>query len=363
MRSDQVTGRTRKTANPMTVSGKITENSLTKVEIETDSGPRSFDSALVERVVFGDVPPAYVEGQRYFDRGDYENSAAKYRLAAGDASARDVVKASARLLAAEALMSQGAMDSGACTRSAAEAGLFLADHPTNREVPRARMIQARATHLSGDPASAAELYRALFREAEGETPTTGYSVYGCSLAGLRGMHAYLASGDVQRSKELNNALDNTLVRVLGNMEEDDKKRNLVLAIQSEARLGEGWRLLAEGRASQARSFFSGQLANVPNTNGGPGSPALRDAARLGLAQAHLAGGQVRKAQITFAIVSAVGYASRDHWAEAQVGLADCVLRLNDPDARGQARTWLENVINVYGDTPAVLAAREKLATL
>ena len=356
---DQVMAKNRRTGAVAPISGVVERDGLEEVVVVVGDRNRNVASNLVVRVVYGDVPPAYREGLLYFDRGDFENAAAKYQLAAEDASAREVVQADARLRGAQALMRVGAADLTAFGRAAAEAATFLADHPTNRQVPKARSLQARATHLSGDAAGAAGLYRLILREAETDTLAPGYTWFDSLQAGLRAADAFLEAADTAAAREAYAAVESGLNRALGALDPDSPERVRLAALQAEARLGEGMVLLAGGNASQALTFFRGQLASA----GTDSAPALRFGARLGLGEALLATGEVREAQIELATVSAIDHTDRDRAARALVGLAKCALETPDGDARVNARLWLETVTGQYGDTPAVRAAHEMLQTL
>lgn len=335
-----------------TESGTVVENSLAKVRIDIGPRERDFETGSVDRVVFGDVPPAYAEGSAYFDRGDFENAAKQYQLAAGDASARDVVKAAARLRAAESWMRRGAADASAFVQAKTEAEVFLADSPNNRSVPEARALLGRATWLGGDPAAAAEVFRALYQEAQGAEPTPGYSYPVCYQSGVFAAEAFLATGDGATARTLFNELSGALATLLASLDADDPSRGLLTALHAKAQLGEGFCLLADGQNAQARTFFQGQLSAAGKSNS-----AQRFGAQLGLAEALLADGNARQAQIEFAQVSAIDYTDRDNVARALVGLAECALQLSDTDARKQADAWLQTVRDQYGDTPAVLRAQ------
>ena len=98
-------------------------------------------------------------------------------------------------------------------------------------------------------------------------------------------------------------------------------------------------------------------------DGANGNAPLRHGARLGLAEALLAEGKVREAQIQFAQVSAIDHTDRDRVARALVGLAQCSLKLSDKNANQKAKRSLETVRDHYGDTPSVLQAQVLLQTL
>lgn len=357
-RPDQVMWRNRR-GQETKQAGTVTENSLAQVVIEVEGRSRTMESGSVAEIEFGDVPPAYQDGVAYAARGDHENAAAKFRLAAGDPSARDVVKASARLEAAMALKDQGATDANAFVEAKAEYERFLADHPDNREVPRARFFLARMQRLTGDAKTAAETYRSLYKEAAGAGVTPGYSPQLCFQAGLAAAESFLVVGDTLQAREIYAEMDSLIPRALGEIAVDDAgQRAEFERLQAQARLGEGYCLLAGGSVSQAKTFFEGQLRNA-----GARDVALRNGARLGLAETLLAEGKLREAQIEFATVSAIDHTDPDRVARALVGLAECALKLSDANARTDARLWIQTVKDHYGDTPSVRKAQELSQTL
>ncbi len=342
-----------------TMSGTVTANELDKITITQSSGrERTFESNEVQRVTFGAVPPSYQDGLAYFQREDFENAASMFALAAGDASARPVVQADARLRAVQSLMRHGAQDATAFGAAKAEAQRFLDDFPNNRAVPDARFLQARATRIGGDAAEAAGLFESLFHEASGETPKAGYPAVVSFRAGLGAADAYLAAGETQKAATLFGALEAALPRHLAALDADSPRRLDLLRLQARARLGEGFKLLAEGNTGQAKTFFEGQLRSAEKHDA-----ALRFGAKLGLAEALVSNGDFRAAQLEFAAVSAIDHTDRDNTARALVGLAECALKLSYTNARADAKTWLATVQERYGDTPAVLRAQELLKGL
>lgn len=356
-RPDQVLWRNNR-GQIRTDAGTVLENSLQQTVVSTSRGDKSRNSDIVERVVFGTVPPDYVDGVAYFDRKEYEKAATKFKLAASDTNARLVVRASARLRAAQALMMRGAIDPGAFAAAKSEVETFLADNPGNREVPAARMLNGRATRLGGDAAAAAELYRSLFLEGASGTPTEGYAVPHCFDAGLAAAEAFLGAGETAQAQEIYGMMETGLPGIIAQLDPDNSSQKRLAGILANARLGQGYVMLATGSASQAKTFFQGQVASA-DVN----SPDLMYGARLGLAEALLSEGSHRQAQIEFAFVSSMDHTSRDRVARALVGLAECALKLTDTTSRTDARTWLEDVRDHYGDTPSVLRAQELLKGL
>jgi len=356
-RPDQVMVRHPRTGAVQTTSGIIEANSLDKLKLTGRNGKEeTFDALLVQRVQFGEVPAAFTEAQNYLDRGDYANAAASFSAAAGDDQTRDVVRAAARLRAAETLLLEGATDPSAFDQAASEAGRFIGDHPNNRELPQARMTQARAHHLAGRPAEAAALYRTLYQEASGSSATAGYPLELCYQAGVRAAQAYIEANDVSQGRELYKAVAGALPAVVA--EVSDETSAALQVLQAQAVLGEGFSMLAEGRASNARAFFESQISA-----GADAGSALRYGARHGLAEALFVEGRFREAQLEFAAVSGLDHTDRDRVARCLLGMARCSLSLGESNATSQARKWLEALRDHHGDTPSGPEALEMLKNL
>ncbi len=337
------------------VRGTIKENSLARVVIDEGERDRTLAPLEVLRIVFGEVPPSFGEAESYLDRDDFENAAAKFQIAAGDASAREVVRAAARLRAAEAWMSQGAKDPEGFRQAVSASERFLADFPNHRDVPAARALQARATWLSGDAPRAAELLRALFQEGRAKTGS-GYPIEGVHRAGLSAAETFLTAGEAAKAREMFNAVDSSLAEALAAVTAGTPQHAALAELESLARQGEGRCLLASGNTSQARTFFQRERdASQTNTQ--------RFGAQLGLAEALLADGHAREAEIEFAQVSALDAGDRDRVARALLGLAECALRLPESTARQQARRWIQVVRDHYGDTPSARRAKTLSETL
>jgi hypothetical protein len=355
-RPDQVYVRERKSGAVGPVSGTVQENTLAKVLLQTSDRPREIDSALVERILFGEVPQAFSDAQNYTEAGDHANAAAQYRLAASDAAARPVVQAAARLRAAQALERSGATDTRAFAEAELEAGRFVSEHADNRELPAARLLQGRATLLAGKPAEAAALLRALYAEGSQAKPTVGYTTALCHEAGLLAADALLAARDASGARNLYQELETSLQAQI--TAAGAEVPAALVELQQEARLGEGRCLLAAGQIAQAETFFAGVLERAT-----PLEPRLRFGATLGLAELRQAQGKQREAQLDFARVAALDHTSRARQARALLGQAQCALALSDRDARAQARVWLATVQQDFGNTPSILEAQQLLRTL
>lgn len=341
-------------------NGAIVENSLTKVVIEESGGrTRTIDAGKVVRIQWGRVPPAFAEGRTYAQHGDNASAAASYRVAAGDANASDPARAAARLRAARALLLAGGAEPPLFAEALSELDRFVTDYPDARDLPEARLLRARATHLSGDPASAAAEYLALEAEVgDGSAPTAGYPLPTCYLAGLRGAHALLEAGDIAGARA---AFDKLKADLSGGqvVAASDADMSAALGrLAARARLGDGYLMTAEGKPGQAATFFRSELQGAK----GKGS-AAELGARLGLGMALLADGEPRQASLEFALVSALDHTDRDRTARARFGLARCALDMGAPDAADRANQWLTDVTQILGDTPAAAEARELLGKL
>jgi len=347
-----------RTGKVAALTGTITENSLETVRLDRGGKESSYAASEILRIVWGDVPPPYRDGSTYAERGDHENAVARFRVAAGDASAREVVRADARLRAARELLAWGARDAHRFTECAAEAARFLTDFPNNREVPQARWLKGRATRLAGDPASAAADFRALYEEGANDPPTAGYPRALCLDAGLAAARAFLATGDTGSARALFTALEGSYQQAASALEDTaSADRVHLLSGAGEASIGEGYCLLAGGQTSQAVRYFEGKLgrADLP--------ASARFSASLGLAESYLASGELRKAQIEFAKVSSLDFTDRDRNARALVGMSDAALKINDSRAKADAKLWLTKVGEVFGDTPSAAKAATLLAKL
>jgi len=356
-RPDQVIRQNARTGKVTTVTGVITENSLEAVRIEKDGKPTKVNSPDVLQVIWGDVPPSFKDGRTYSSRGDFENAVAKFRVSAGDASAREVVKAASRRNAAEALLSWSASDANQLSECISECDRFLTDFPSNRQVPRIRWIQARAALLTGDAAAAATAFKSLYEEGANDPATTGYDRETCLRAGIDAAHAALAAGDSVNARTLFSDLERAFASMIAALEPDaDSARTRLQGAEGEASTGEGYCMLQSGQTKEAISFFTSRLTRT-------GIPAAeRYSSMLGLAKSYMADGETRKAMIQFASI-ALDHTSRDRIAAALLGHADAAIKLQDQDASQTATILLETLTKSYGDTPSARPGAELLATL
>jgi hypothetical protein len=358
-RPDQVYVRNERTGAISAVAGTVQSESLDKVVVVDARGKESdVQSGRVDRIVYGDAPPSFAEGAKYFERM-FEDAAAKFRVTAGDAGARPVVQAAAQVRAAEALLAWGARDPLRFEEATVAAQAFLASYAEHRLTARAQVLAARGLVLSGKTAEGAALYREIFGKLAGGVAAPGYDAPICLGAGLAAARAALTTGDTLAARELYAGLEAALGPLLAALAPDDPGYAELAAIDGEAQLGEGFAELAAGNSKAALAFFQGKLSGL----NGSASDAVRAAASLGLGEALLAEGQARRASVEFARVSALDHTDRDRVARAQVRLAQCAEMLRDKDSKKNSCTWLKAVVEHYGDTPAAAEARELIQSL
>jgi tetratricopeptide (TPR) repeat protein len=309
-------------------------------------------------VTFGDVPPSHRDGTLYFDRGEFAQAYGSFVQAAGDGEAREVVRADARLKAAQSLMRLGQSEPTHFAKAAEEASRFLADFPTNREVPGARLLLARALLMAGQPAEAAAAYREMYDQLTAGEPATGYDRAQCFRAGLLAAQALLAppAPDTLGARELFSSLTAALGPIVASADDSPQTRALQ-DVLDEATVGEGFAELAAGNAQTALTFFQNQERGLTPSS----SDALRHSVLLGLGESLLADGKAREAQLALSQVSALDHGSRDRVARALLRLAEAGSRLADP--RESYRPLLVTLDQSFGDTPWAAPARQMLQSL
>ena len=339
------------------LAGVVQEHGLEKTVIVRSGKERSYDSSRIERIVWGDVLGSFREGRTYFDRGDYENAAAKFLVAATD-DLRTPVQAASRLLAAQSFLNLSMKQPDRISDAIEQARRYMDDYADGAGLPQARTMHARAKWLAGEAAEAAALFDAIFQEASAGDITLGYKITPCLRAGLSAARAYLAAGETLPARETYLKLRQRAESGIAALEEGSKEHAELHKLSLEARAGEGFTLTAGKQGKQAITFFESQLRSAKKTDS-----ALRYASLLGLGEAFLAENRVREAQIKFAQVSSLDHTDRDRVARALFRLAESTESLADPNSTGTVKAWLNTIVNEYGDTLWANPARKSLETM
>jgi len=337
--------------------GNVLDHGLVETVVKRGGKDRKYDTWRIERIVWGSVSGSFREGRTYFERGDFENAAAKF-LVASTNDQRPPVQAAARLLAAQSYLELAWTNPDRMSDAIEQAERYIDDYPEGAGLPDARTLLARATWLSGDAAAAAPIFRELFQEAGAGEITPGYSLIPCLRAGLHSARAYLAAGETLPARELYSTLQQRADSAIATLEEDSRDRGSLTRLSLEARAGEGFVLIASKQNRQAITFFTSMLDSAGDTES-----TLRYASLLGLGEAQAAEKRLREAQLNFAKVSSIDHTDRDRVARALFRLAESTRELSDPGSAGTVRTWLETVSADFGDTPWAGPARKLLETL
>ncbi len=344
---DQVTHYNPRTERVITISGVVTVNGLGGLEMTTADGKTAkFDADRVLRVVFGGVPQAYKDGRTYWERKDFTNALAQFRLAASDGDAREVVRASARIAAVRTLLRLGAKDAAQFAECVAEADRFLEEFSTGRDVPEAMQLKARALWLSGKATEATSAYLELYEKGRSDTP--GFSKAQSTQAGMSAAWTSLDANDTAKARELFTACKIAFEAAAEEALPTDRSRLLGQAAIAET--GEGFCLLASGDPRGAKSYFERMLGKAEF------APQGRYAATLGLGEALLADNQAAEAQIHLARASALDPSGRDRTARAMLSLARCLKAVGTDDAKLQASVLITKVKGAFGDTPSAFHA-------
>lgn len=350
---DRVYVKSKRDGSVSAVSGVVKRYELGKVTVAVAAKENNYDALQIQTVEWGEAPPAFHDGHVYADRGAWGDAVKSFRVAASDASARDVVKAAAKHLLAHALLMGGAEDPTRFTEAANEAQEFLAAYATSLEVPQVRLLHARALWLAGKPAEAGAAFRAIHSELKGDTPTEGYDKLLCLQAGIQAGRALLDAKDTLGAREVFTALEGQAGPLAAGAAADDANKPLLQAISDEAALGAGYVDLAAGQSKQALTFFSARF----NQLRGDTPASARFAILLGYGEALLAEGKAREAALQLAKVVGLD-ADRDRALRATVKMAEAYTKLPDADARNQACARIKDVLSTGGDTPAAVRARQ-----
>lgn len=329
------------------LSGRILSASLREVVIEIEGKQRSVASDRVLRLTLGGVPAGYEEGQRLLQSGDYANAVSSFRLVAADGGASKVVQAAAGALALEAGLRLAGRGEGDFAALAVDAARFISGQSDSRELPAIRALEARALWLSNQAGEAGKRYEALFAELQGSTPNPGYDLVECLRAGWLGSLAKLDAGDVAGARKLSKALESALPAALAELAADDPRRGRLASLAEGASQLEGFALLADKKASQAKTFFKAAVDGAK-----PAELLLRTVALVGLGESHAAQGEWREARLAFARAFATGVEQPEFLGRALVGQAQCALELAETNSKEQARRWLDSLGRSYGTTPA-----------
>jgi hypothetical protein len=336
-----------------TLRGKVIKATLAEVVIDVDGKERAIPSDRVVRFVLADLPVAFEQGKQLLANGDFENAANSFKLAAADSAASPVAKVLAGAQALEAQILQAAKTGGDFAAVASDAARFISANADSLQLPAMRLLEARALWLNGEAGEAAKRLAAVFAEAKSASASPGYDLVECYRAGWNGLLAYVDAGDLAGARQMAKGLDSGLPSALAELAAEDPRRARLEGLAQLVSLGEGFVLLAEKKASLAKTFFKGAVEGA-----GPADLVLRTAGLVGLGQSQQAAGEVREARLSFARAFATGADLPEFLALALLGQAECTLKMAGTGAKEQARRWLTSLASQYGDCPAARRGAE-----
>ncbi|MBL4769759.1 MAG: hypothetical protein JKY61_01105 [Planctomycetes bacterium] len=344
---DKVTHYNARNERVVTEAGVIEANSLDGLTLKlADDATHKVTANAILRIVWGEVPASFKDGNTYWTRKDFGSSLTQFRLAASDNDTRPVVKAAARMHAIECLMKLGASDPARFQEAVDEANRYISDHANGHELPKATQAKARALWLTGKPMDAANLYNGLFEK--GKAKAAGYPHMLSLNSGLQAAWAALDASDTGKARTFFTATQTAIEASIP--EALPAETALLQNWAATASVGEGFCLLKSGDTRGAKSFFERKKSHSSLASSGI------FAATLGLGETLLASGEATEAQIHLARVSALDPSGRDRTARALLGLAKCMKALGTPKADTQASILLAKVKGAYGDTPAAVEA-------
>ena len=153
--------------------------------------------------------------------------------------------------AGEAWMNAGATAANAFSSAVDQFERLKTDYPQARILPKGTLQLGRAKWLNGDAKGCGDLLRALFQERT----KPGYGATVCYRAGVYAAQAYTSAGDTATAKSVLDAILPALASDLASLDDSNEQRFELNNIEADALLGEGFCMLADGKASQAKNFF------------------------------------------------------------------------------------------------------------
>lgn len=341
-----------RTGKTQAIQGSVTADGLEKLSVTLKDGDsKSYDSAEILRVVWGDVPTTFKDAGKYSKRGEWEDAVTNYQEAASDADARPAVQAAARLRALESLLAWGKADPARFTDAVAEADRFISEFADSRHYPTVRSLKARAAWLSGDATAARDGYKSLFEAGKGGV--AGFDPILVAEAALQGGLAALSADDTASGRELLTFAEGAFRGI----ESDDA------SVKARAAAGLETAALGELLSKVARKDFSGVQSSLERAADKAETVSGKAAAKLALGQALLGQGKPQDAILHLAWVSAMDHSSADRRAAALIGMAEASVAISEDKGPAQAKSALERVVEEYGATPSARVAAERLKTM
>jgi TolA-binding protein len=314
------------------------------------SSEQRLSADRVVRIVYGDAPDAYKQGERFFENYDYENAVSSFKLAM-ESNARDWVKTYARLWIGRSYQAWGAADPGKYKDAISAYEELLKENPKTRFYAEVLFNQAECYSRSGDVSNAVATYERLGKDA--------YDLKLGVVWEARSKHgkaqAKLSGGLLDEAERDFRSSETFAVEQAGKTEDAGVKAELE-RLASLDRLSQGSVMISRKKYSQAKDFFNEIIKNTAST------PDAMAGAQNGLGECFLAEKQIKDAQMQFAIAKVQYGAVIEEAAKATYFLGVCCEELGDkePKSKKRAQDYFQEVVDLYGSTSWAKEARKKL---
>ncbi|HJM40539.1 MAG TPA: hypothetical protein QGG59_10550 [Planctomycetota bacterium] len=329
------------------VSGKITEATLEKVQVNKPNGDKKeYSSQSILFARFGSLSSGMNKGEEFLSKFDFANAVASF---SSEESQGHRLEYWARLRKAETLSIWGKIDLGQSRKAESAFRDWLARYPDNFFVPRARQGLAFAMARNGQVDEAAKELEAVAALA-----------FDKSLPPHVEIQARLARCEVRLLHGQPGVAKTRLEDIVTKIENATQDRSTSSALkshlermksQAQVALGDSIEL-KDGMAASQRYWEN--LLSKANL-----SMEVRAAATIGLARAANSSGQARESQILLAKVVATMPASPKVTSKALWFLAEISAELGDSPI--PSKTYYQRLVDDYPFSSWGILAQKRLS--
>lgn len=331
------------------LSGTVLSESFDTVVYENKRGDeKRLDARQVARLEYDDAPAGLKRASQFLAQDDFQNAVQAYQACEAEGD-RDWVAERAMLGKCRALLRWSEVDQGRTGEASAAWREFLASYPESRFLVEAKTGLGLALGLAGDVDEAASTFEQLTafafdknlgQEVENEARLQRGLVF------LRGGQSQVAE---TRLRSLVISVQD-LISSAGDL--TPHAREQLASTLARARIGLGEAISHKDGPQAARTYWDGLLRDRSL------APQTRSAASIGLAEAALAAGEARQAQLALAKVVATYPGSDTTLAKALYLLAESTAKLGDNPS--PSADYYEEVITRFPASRWAALARQRL---
>jgi tetratricopeptide (TPR) repeat protein len=340
------------TSAPLTVN-QVTAETYEEVRYRKAgiASEQRLSADKVIRIVYGDAPDAFKQGEKFFENYDYENAISSFKLSMEAANARDWVKTYARLWIGRSYQAWGAASSEKYRDAVSTYEELLKEDPKTRFYAEVLFNQAECHSLSGDVSSAVATFDRLSKDA--------YDLKLGVVWEARAKHgkaeAKLAGGLLDEAeRDFRSSM--TFAEEQAAKAEDPSVAAELKRLAGLDRLAQGSVMIKRKKYNQAKDFFKQILNDTASEQ------EARAGAQNGLGECYLAEKLLKDAQMQFAVAKVQYGSVTEEAAKATYFLGVCCEELGDkePKAKKRAQDYFQEVVDLYGATVWAKEARKKL---